>query len=84
MQCFCGFHLPYFSIVDCDKLIADSFQLLNPDGLLYLSAIEGDYVKSGFETGVIGDQCYVYYYSEKIIGEQLNEYGFGLVHSIKK
>lgn len=80
----CGFCLPYLSFEDCDKLIADSFQLLNDHGLLYLSAIEGDYAKSGFETGGTGDQCYVYYHSEKAIIDQMNKYGFEVVSSIKK
>ena len=80
----CGFCLPYLSLEDCDKLIADSFQLLNKGGLLYLSAIEGDYTKSGFETGATGDQCYVYYHSEKAMIEQMNKYGFEVLSSIKK
>jgi ubiquinone/menaquinone biosynthesis C-methylase UbiE len=72
----CGFCLPYLSKEDSEKLIRDSQQLLNDNGVLYLSALKGDYSNSGFVTGKTGDQCYVYFYEEKTLIDQLQNNGF--------
>src|SRR5690606_11871580 len=47
----CGFCLPYLSNTDCEKLIFDSFNLLNNNGLIYISFAEGDPDTSGFQVG---------------------------------
>ena len=80
----CGFCLPYLSWSDAEKLIQDSFQILNDNGVLYLSVIEGDYSKSGFETGSTGDKCYVYYHSSETLIQCLKNSGFEVVHVIRK
>lgn len=46
----CGFCIPYLSKSDCSKLIKDTKNLLPEKGVLYLSFVEGDYVKSGFQS----------------------------------
>ena len=67
----CGFILPYLSKKDCSKLIADAQQLLNLNGLLYLSFVEGDYDKSGFISGSTGDRAYFYYHHLAFLKNQL-------------
>jgi cyclopropane fatty-acyl-phospholipid synthase-like methyltransferase len=59
----CGFCIPYLSHHDTLKLIADCYNLLLEDGILYLSFIEGDYNKSGFQSASTGDQVFFYYHS---------------------
>ena len=80
----CGFCLPYLSKEDCEKLITDCYSLLNNDGILYLSALEGDYTKSGFESGSSGDQAYVYYHQGKHIEDQLKNNNFEVFKTIRK
>lgn len=76
----CGFILPYLSREDTAKLIKDCAALLNPGGILYFSAIEGPYEKSGFETGSdLENKLYVYYHPEKYLLELLQANGFELV-----
>jgi len=60
----CGFILPYLSREDACQLIADVSGLLMPEGIFYLSTMEDDYSKSGFEgseSGVAGS-LYIYYH----------------------
>lgn len=75
----CGFCVPYLSKTDCSKLFKDVFYLLNPAGLFYFSVIQGDYDRSGFETASTGDRCYVYYYDETYLQNELVKNGFTLV-----
>ncbi|MES2567752.1 MAG: class I SAM-dependent methyltransferase [Bacteroidota bacterium] len=80
----CGFCMPYLSLEDCSKLIKVSAFLLQTDGILYFSTIEGNYNLSGYETGSTGDRCYVYYYTTEFLQELLNKNGFETIHIIKK
>lgn len=79
-----GFCLPYLSKDDCDKLIKDSFLLLNDNGLLYFSFIEGDYTNSGYETGSSGDQVFVYYHEEDYLKEALKLQNFEVLEIMHK
>lgn len=75
----CGFCMPYLSKEDCEKLIKDSALLLNEDGMLYFSAIEGNYEQSGFEAGSSGDKAFVYYHQADYLQEQLSKNKFELI-----
>ncbi len=79
----CGFCIPYISKEDCKNLIKDSCQLLEKDGILYLSTIEGDYSSSGYEYGSTGDETYVYYYSDDFFKKELIKNNFELLELIK-
>lgn len=59
----CGFCVPYLSERDCQKLIADCYDLLNESGVLYLSFVYGPYENSGFLTGSTGDSTFFYYHT---------------------
>lgn len=72
----CGFCLPYLSEGDCEKLISDSYNLLAGDGFIYLSFVEGDPKKSGFQIGSTGDRSYFYFHNLDTIKTQLNDNGF--------
>ena len=67
----CGFTIPYLSKTDCSKLIADCANLLNEEGILYLSFVSGDYDQSGFISGSSGDRTYFYYHELKTIKNEL-------------
>jgi len=80
----CGFCLPYLSKEDCKKFIKDCSLLLKKDGQFYLSVAEGNYEKSGFQTGSTGDKTYFYYYQEEFLIEELEKNGFVDIELIKK
>ena len=72
----CGFCLPYLSNADGQKLIADCYNLLNDEGLIYLSFVEGEPTKSGFQTGSNNNRVYFYYHSIKELREQISSQNF--------
>lgn len=59
----CGFCIPYLSNNDCKKLISNCKYLLNDNGILYLSFIDGNYENSGYISGSNGDRTYFYYHN---------------------
>lgn len=81
----CGFCLPYLSKDDCSRLLRDCSGLLNPGGVLYLSAIEGDYARSGYETGRSTENTmFVYYYETDYLTDELHANGFAPIELIRK
>lgn len=72
----CGFCLPYLSKTEAVKLIADVSQILKPGGVLYISTMEDDHLKSGFEKGSAGDEIYMNYHEAGYLTEALNLNGF--------
>lgn len=72
----CGFCMPYLSKEDCSKFISGCNHLLNDNGILYLSFVEGDYEKSGFISGSTGDRVYFYNHNLKNLKIQLETYNF--------
>lgn len=75
----CGFCIPYLSKTDTEKLFKDCSRLLNIGGVLYFSAIKGDYDNSGYEAASTGDKTYVYYYDEAFLQQQLSQNNFALL-----
>lgn len=78
----CGFCLPYLSQTETNELIANSYDLLNDNGLLYLSFVEGDPDKSDFKAGS-GGRVYFYYHKLDDITSQLNSFKFGEIKIFK-
>jgi 2-polyprenyl-3-methyl-5-hydroxy-6-metoxy-1,4-benzoquinol methylase len=72
----CGFCLPYLSQPDSRKLISDCYNLLNENGLIYMSFVEGDPSKSGFQVGSSGDRVYFYFYNLEDLKTQFVENKF--------
>lgn len=79
----CGFCLPYLSHTDCEQLMADCCLLLNENGHLYLSFVEGEPGKSGFQVGSGGDRVYFYYYKLDWLTEQLRKNNFDQIQIFK-
>jgi len=67
----CAFGLPYLNQNECAKLIEDISNLLHPEGLVYLSTMEDDYVKSGPQKGSTGDEIVMHFYQSSDLKNQL-------------
>ena len=80
----CGFCMPYLSQPDCINLIANCKNLLKNSGTLYLSFVEGDYGKSGYQVGSSGDKMYFYYHPLDLLQETLKAHCFKTEHLIHK
>lgn len=79
----CGFCLPYLSETDVVKLINDCYTLLNENGIIYLSFVEGNPEKSGFQTGSSGDRAYFYFHTLDFILQQLLNNNFTQIQTHK-
>lgn len=80
----CGFCLPYLSKQEAIKLIADAAEVLNQKGLIYLSTMEDEYSKSGFEKGTSGEEMFMHYHEADYLTEALIENNFGIVYLDRK
>lgn len=80
----CGFCMPYLSKEESIKLIKDSRELLNDDGILYFSVIENDYEKSELQTSSDGlHSMFVYYHQADYLQEAIAECGFEVAHQLR-
>jgi SAM-dependent methyltransferase len=77
----CGFCLPYLTREESAKLISDASGLLEQKGLLYISTMEGDYNKSGFETTSFSgqDKIYIHYHQADYLTNSLIDSGFKII-----
>jgi len=80
-----GFCLPYFSKEEVNTFINNSYQLLNRNGVLYISTMEGSYENSKYiGTSSGGNECiYTHYYPEKYLKKVLFENGFKILETVK-
>ncbi|RYG20271.1 MAG: class I SAM-dependent methyltransferase [Chitinophagaceae bacterium] len=79
----CGFCLPYLAHSDSEKLISNSYHLLNENGFIYISFVEGDYAKSNFQVGSTGHRSYFYYYNLEDVKRLLARNGFTDLKAVK-
>ena len=79
----CGFCLPYLSQTDSQKLITDCYNLLNENGLIYISFVEGDQIKSDFQVNNSGDRSYFYFYNLDDLKSKLIESKFDELTTFK-
>lgn len=76
----CGFCLPYLSPADSQQFIGDCYNLLEENGLLYISFVEGDPARSGFQVTSSGDRSYFYYYNLTELETILTKTGFSALY----
>ncbi len=78
----CSFCLPFLSKEDADKLIADCAEKLSSVGVLYISTMEGNETKAGFEaTSFSGNsEIYFNYHSRPNLENSFAECGFEIRH----
>ena len=81
-----GFCFPYLSKEDCGRLIQQSSKKLESNGLIYISTMEDDYKKSGYETTSFSDgkEVFVYYHQEENIRNELENNGFKVLKLERK
>ena len=72
----CSFGLPYLSKEEAHILIENTYELLLPQGYLYLSTMEDDYSVSGYVGPNEGDQLYTYYHLGSELEKELLDRGF--------
>lgn len=65
-----GFCLPYLSQTESHELISTAYHLLNDNGLIYLSFVEGDPGQSDFKEGS-GGRVYFYFHDLEDLKAQL-------------
>ncbi len=80
----CGFCLPYLSKEETIQLIDDAANLVQPNGLFYISTMEDDYSNSGFRKGSKGDEMYMHFYTADFLTKTLREKQFNILHLDRK
>ena len=70
-----GFCLPYLSHNESKQFISNAYDLLNANGILYLSFVEGNTEKSGFKVGS-GGRVYFHYHDLEELRAQLSQRKF--------
>jgi len=78
----CGFCLPYLSPTESNELISNSYDLLNENGLIYLSFVEGDHYKSDFKSGS-GGRVYFQFHNLDDLMIQLIKIKFDEIETFK-
>jgi ubiquinone/menaquinone biosynthesis C-methylase UbiE len=78
----CSFCLPFLSKADTAQLIADCAELLMPNGVLYISTMEGDESKAGFEPTSFSGPAEIYfnYHNQADLQRSFAECGFEISH----
>lgn len=81
----CGFGLPYISKPESLELINNSAKLLQSDGILYLSTMEGDHSNSGWKGPSSGgnQKMYIHYHQADYLKTALGAAGLQLQHLIR-
>ena len=77
-----GFCLPYLSPTESNELISNSYDLLNEDGLIYLSFVEGNPEESDFKVGS-GGRVYFHYHNLADLITQLKKSNFDQLEIFK-
>ena len=79
-----GFCLPYLSASDSSKMLKDCATLLNSNGTLYISFVEGNYQDSGFKAGSTGDRTYFYFHTLSWLLNELKNNNFKITKLFNK
>ncbi len=82
----CSFCLPFLSKLDTDNLISDCSTILKTNGVLYLSTMEGDESKAGFETTSFTGESQVYfnYHRQSDLENALTNNGFSIEYNFRQ
>lgn len=70
-----GFCLPYLSLDEAKNLIKTAFDLLNNEGIIYLSFVEGNPNESDFKVGSAG-RVFFQYHDLQVLKHNLSELNF--------
>ena len=76
---FGGFCIPYLSPSDVSAMIETSTSIVNKEGLLYLSFVDGKPIQSGFIEGSVGGRMYFHYHSKESLTKELEYRGYEIL-----
>jgi ubiquinone/menaquinone biosynthesis C-methylase UbiE len=80
----CGFCLPYLTKEEAIQLIADASQVLNENGVIYISTMEYDNANSGLRAGSKGDLIFMNFHEEQYLSNSLKQCGFEMLFLQRK
>jgi SAM-dependent methyltransferase len=82
----CSFCLPFLSKEDTDKLIIDCAGRLKDKGILYISTMEGDESRAGFESTCFSGDAKVYfnYHLQNDLKRALTANGFSVAYAVRQ
>ncbi|MFK8010407.1 MAG: class I SAM-dependent methyltransferase [Marinicellaceae bacterium] len=77
----CAYCLPYLNVNETEELIKEASNLLNKNGVIYLSSMQDDYANSRLQgPSSNGDeQMFMYYYQLQQLLELLNKYNLSSI-----
>ncbi len=77
----CSFCIPYLDKTEVRNLIIDCHELLLPEGIFYLSTMEGPHSISGYvNSSSQEDRLFTYYYKADFLKQVLENIGFKVIH----
>lgn len=82
----CGFTLPYLNKDEVGKLIKDASEIINDNGIIYLSMMEDAYDKSKIISSKSNKNSgvFTYYHQEDYLTEALSDNGFKILNIQRK
>ena len=75
----CGFCIPFLMPEDFQKFMADCAALMDEQGSIYISFVEGEAEQSGYKFSSTGDRTYFNYYPLSVVKEALAKHGFSRI-----
>jgi len=81
-----GFCTPYLSKDEVVTFISNAYKLLNTNGILYISTMEGSYENSKYVGPSSGENesMYTHYYTEEYLKSVLLKNGFSILETVRK
>ena len=76
----CAFATPYLSKEETIQMIQDASSALNAGGVFYISTMEDDYSKSGWQISSKGDKVYMYYHESGYLIKAMEDSGMSLLY----
>jgi cyclopropane fatty-acyl-phospholipid synthase-like methyltransferase len=74
-----GFLIPYLSKSALQNFIKNINLLLQDNGVVYLSFVEGNYEQSNYQVSASGNKVYFHYYTSEEVKEYLLQYNITLL-----
>ena len=79
----CGFALPYLSKEEARQMIHDSFELMETEGILYISTMQGNYADSKLTKSSSGKhELFLHYHEKEYLQEALESAGYFVLKMI--
>lgn len=76
----CAFATPYLSKEETIRMIQDISSVLNAGGAFYISTMEDDHSRSGWQTSSKGDKVYMYYHEAGYLVQAIEDSGMKLLY----